>query len=331
MAVFGAFAVVTWCVGFGLVLLRAIHVAPRLFHRPAVRMRWKFLFARYRPDVHWWAMVMVTKSIAASLPPTFLTSGVSQLLWVFFVQIVYLAILPFFKPWRHRVNNAADAISNLILIFHIAVITSVAGDASAHGAEHEGAPMATLTQIMPYLLFVPVALSLLGLFQGRLSSRVAKKKEMDMDIMLHSVRLLQEREMEDLKTWMSRLGESDFRLVMDFNNLVQTELGARRCRTGYSLNQLHRLSRGEVRRIVSAEPSSSLGGFRSTLASAGSSVGPVQPTQLGLRSADGAENIEDPWERQRPAAEGAANAPGAARGEDGVFAFLSAKVSVATL
>ena len=59
MLAIGLVAVALWVVGIGGSFIWAVWRVPAQFTSIDVQMRWKFLFIKYRSDVHWWALVFV--------------------------------------------------------------------------------------------------------------------------------------------------------------------------------------------------------------------------------------------------------------------------------
>merc|ERR1719324_892094 len=53
----GLIAILLWCIGVGAVFTWAIFSCLHKMHDPNVRMRWKFLFQKFRNDVYWWSLV----------------------------------------------------------------------------------------------------------------------------------------------------------------------------------------------------------------------------------------------------------------------------------
>merc|ERR1711879_359841 len=104
----GVTAILVWCVGFGLLFTWAILWSPQLFHKAEFQIRWKFLFIKYRADVHWWSLVFVIKGIALNLGFLILDSGVGQIYWLMFTLTLYLCAAITFTPWRHMWVNVLD-------------------------------------------------------------------------------------------------------------------------------------------------------------------------------------------------------------------------------
>jgi len=104
----GLVGVVCWVVGFGALFVWAVVRAPIFFKDPGLQMRWKFLFIKYRADVHWWAIVFVAKGVLLNAGYLFLETGNTQLIWVLLINTAYLWGTVVFRPWRHIMLNLLD-------------------------------------------------------------------------------------------------------------------------------------------------------------------------------------------------------------------------------
>jgi len=96
-------------------------------------MRWKFLFIKYRNDVHWWALVFVVKGAVLNLGFCFMDLGIEQIYWVMSALLFYNAICVAFRPWRHVAVNAVDIWTHFCLL----MVTSLMTWFSRDGLEEE--------------------------------------------------------------------------------------------------------------------------------------------------------------------------------------------------
>eukprot|EP00928_Gymnodinium_smaydae_P038954 TRINITY_DN26735_c0_g1_i2.p1 TRINITY_DN26735_c0_g1~~TRINITY_DN26735_c0_g1_i2.p1 ORF type:complete len:962 (-),score=137.55 TRINITY_DN26735_c0_g1_i2:37-2733(-) len=104
----GIAAVLLYCVGCGVMYARAIAIAPKRFHDEGWRMRWKFLFIKYRNDAWWFSLVYLLKNLLLQCAFVISTDGVFQLLIIMAVMAGYSGAVIFMMPYRHRVANAVE-------------------------------------------------------------------------------------------------------------------------------------------------------------------------------------------------------------------------------
>mmetsp|Transcript_115386 Transcript_115386/g.337379 ORF Transcript_115386/g.337379 Transcript_115386/m.337379 type:complete len:1110 (+) Transcript_115386:55-3384(+) len=240
MAVVGAWAVLVWCLGLGALFARAVWRAPKYLHDDTVQRWWRFLFIRYRPDVHWWGLVFVCKNFLLNLGSTLIISAIGQIYWIIASLLLYTYLSVFFRPWRHLLNCSYDVWVNLCLLFTCLVViwSSVEPSLDADWGDSIG------QQILTASFFVLVCLPLLplgALMLYRQSTAAAQtKKELNMERIFSSVLRVSTLKREECFSFLQALHERDFRLMLEAMYLIQTELAQNKCRIGYSANELRR-------------------------------------------------------------------------------------------
>ncbi|CAJ1399016.1 unnamed protein product [Effrenium voratum] len=118
MVVFAVFAILVNCVGLLALLSWAMWVAPRKFHLQSFRMRWKFMFMKMRPSVHWWMLVILFKGLWIALTSVLFVTTMLQSLWVCFGLLFYTTFSYIYLPWRSvfvAMLDIATHISTLLL------------------------------------------------------------------------------------------------------------------------------------------------------------------------------------------------------------------------
>jgi hypothetical protein len=105
---FAILSVLLYILAYGALLCRAVITAPRFFSSKDFRMRWKFLFIKFRPDVWWWSLVICIKGVGMNVGLTFVTNGLGQLYWMFGTMATYTMGVFCFMPWRHRLTTALE-------------------------------------------------------------------------------------------------------------------------------------------------------------------------------------------------------------------------------
>jgi len=154
----GVAAILVYCVAGLALAVWVLGRAPRRFEQPAFRKRWRFLLAKYRPDVHWWSVVMLGRGLALSLAAIAFTRGGQQLLYVVAVLAAYGFWANYFKPWRHAVTNVFDVVMSVALLAAAsAMMRFAASPADRDSQESLGNLVVAFTQVTN---FVPQAVAL---------------------------------------------------------------------------------------------------------------------------------------------------------------------------
>ena len=117
LLIVGLLAILAWCVGFGLVFFRAIWVAPKYWASKDFRLRWKFLFVKFRPDCFFFSLIIVIKGVVTNVGFIFLSEPVLQIYWTVACFAIYCYIAATWSPWRSLYVNAADVCAHFSLIF----------------------------------------------------------------------------------------------------------------------------------------------------------------------------------------------------------------------
>lgn len=112
----GILAILVYFVASFSLFSYTIYIAPRSWHDPNFRLRWKFLFNRWRPDRWWFGQVFLLKGVSLNLTLVIFTSGALQVIWMGLTLIVYAAVVILVRPWRHAAANALDGIVTLALL-----------------------------------------------------------------------------------------------------------------------------------------------------------------------------------------------------------------------
>merc|ERR1719329_293659 len=96
--------------------------APREFHSLVFQQRWKFLIAKFRPNVWWWGQVVVTRGIFMNLGLVALNFGLGQVMWVICCMLPYMVGLVCLRPWRHFSSYSTDLASAVLLSITVSLM-----------------------------------------------------------------------------------------------------------------------------------------------------------------------------------------------------------------
>jgi hypothetical protein len=121
LLVVGIFSVMVYCIGCGSLFTWQIIVAPTKFADRVFQMRWKFLFIKFRPDCHWWALIIMGRGLTTNIGFVFLTLGIGQLYWILACECTYMFVTIVYMPWRFRSANGLAIFACVSVMFAAAV------------------------------------------------------------------------------------------------------------------------------------------------------------------------------------------------------------------
>lgn len=243
LSAIGIMAVLCWCGGVAMIFIWAIWTAPSRFHMPAVQARWRFLFVRYRPDVHWWSLVFLAKGILVNMCSVLFVTGITQNLWILAILLIYAGLSTTLRPWRHTLNNTVDLFTHFGLIMNCSIMFWYAKDPNmilvSEGNDIGNYCVQTVTWGVVSLI-LPFTFLLFWAPRRR-----AARRAVDLELIQDSIQIL--AVLENCDDFMTFLTERDFQLMLDVKDLVQTEIAGRKCRRGYSSHELRTLDMNNVR------------------------------------------------------------------------------------
>lgn len=237
MLAIGLCGVVFWCFGFGSLFVRTVIVAPKYFSDPGVQMRWKFLFIKYRSDVHWWALVFVAKGILLNMGFMLLETGVAQVYWVMVIVTLYTALTVCFRPWRHIYINFIDGSAHFCLILVTAALMWFARDALEDPSilDDDMSNMVVAFASLCFPLSVP-AIGMMIMGQATATGRAAKEK--NIDGICKSIAAGSKFDEDKLKAFVSESSDMDFWFLLQASHVMNTELLTKKSRSGLSTKDL---------------------------------------------------------------------------------------------
>jgi hypothetical protein len=235
MLAVGLFAVLFWCVGFGGLFAHIVVISPRRFQEPAFRMRWKFLFIKFRPDVHWWALVFVTKGMMLNLGFLAINTGAGQIYWIMTLLTIYATAVMMLQPWRHVPINFADGAGHVCLLLSCSSLAwFIRKDLSPEDMDAMDDDMMNLV-IAFSMIIMPVCIGVaVHMVRVKTSGRSASDLTSVDDAMQRYGAAGKEARLEFLKN----LGDWDFVFMLQASRAVLTELTNYRCRIGVSASSL---------------------------------------------------------------------------------------------
>jgi len=239
MLVLGVAGIVVWCIGFGLLFTWAVVVSPKRFSEPDFQMRWKFLFIKYRPDVHWWSIVFVIKAILLNFGFLIMETGIGQIFWVMTILMAYICLAIIWTPWRHLSVNLLDIWAHLCLWL---VTSTMIWFASASMPPQERADLdqdvARLTIACTFFL-LPCIFPVLGYMVYQQQSWAVRKRMSTMAVDVRKVCLhVAERDADAFVEFVLSLSDRDFYYLTQAKHVLAQEMLLVRSRRGYSVNEL---------------------------------------------------------------------------------------------
>lgn len=117
LVVLGVLSIILWCVGYGVIFLRALYLAPKFFIDYEFRMRWKFLFIKFRTQAAWFSIFIMLKGVIINACFSFLQDPLHQIYLSLTVFAIYSVTVGLVHPWRIWIINAIDLVSHASLNF----------------------------------------------------------------------------------------------------------------------------------------------------------------------------------------------------------------------
>merc|ERR1712232_1180468 len=109
--------------------------APTHICEEGFRMRWKFLFSKYRLTVHWWSVVITAKCVVFNIGFVLLEASIAQLTWAMRTSGLYAIFAARYWPWRHVLVSALDIWSYICVIISASAFVWFARDGLDSPAE----------------------------------------------------------------------------------------------------------------------------------------------------------------------------------------------------
>eukprot|EP00932_Pfiesteria_piscicida_P002265 SRR837773.1220.p1 GENE.SRR837773.1220~~SRR837773.1220.p1 ORF type:complete len:2447 (+),score=839.26 SRR837773.1220:691-7341(+) len=220
-AVLGAAAFLVWVVGFGGMFARTVWLMPKWFMKSEPRARWKFLFIKFRPDVHFWSLVILSKSVLLNFGFICLSTGVGQVYWMIVVMICYVCMLSAFRPWRHLLLNAVDTVSHMLMLLVCSLLSWFARD-TLEDAKTVDSDIVTLAA---FCCFLCIGLSLpLGAYMIRRQMTAAARLGKEASDFKEVLALAKSVPEKDFERFMANLSEYDMFLCSQVSRILLVEL-----------------------------------------------------------------------------------------------------------
>jgi len=150
MLVVGILGIFFFCVLTLVCIAYILLTAPTKFTDKHFQMRWKFLFIKFRPDIWWWALVVLTKNLFLNFAPIVDSSGFVQMVWLMATILLYLLACALLLPWRSFTATTVDVVMHTNLMF-IATLSSHFTDDSFVNEKDLGLAISVLS-FAPFLL-----------------------------------------------------------------------------------------------------------------------------------------------------------------------------------
>lgn len=112
-----ALGLVVYVIGFYLSFCHAAYTAPKRWTDVAFRECWKFMLTRWRPDVWYWGVVVMSRNLLVAIAGVVASEPRVQLVYVCAVVTLVLAITAVYQPWRAPPLNHYDVLSSIVLVF----------------------------------------------------------------------------------------------------------------------------------------------------------------------------------------------------------------------
>lgn len=211
------------CCGLVALFSYVTLIAPKSFASPSFQKRWKFLFIKYRLDVHWWGTVFLLKGLILNLGPVVFTTLPGRIYWMLMSCSAYLAALLIFLPWRIRAATILDGSINL----NVNLILSLLFWFADYDDEFKE-PLSVFTVVvscLPFCYFLFVATFVLFPVLKNLSNPEIQNRKMDSFVanLKQTMTALSSMEENQLKETYLELSQNDQKLLRDTMLCLQAE------------------------------------------------------------------------------------------------------------
>eukprot|EP00420_Gonyaulax_spinifera_P018252 CAMPEP_0197897074 /NCGR_PEP_ID=MMETSP1439-20131203/41586_1 /TAXON_ID=66791 /ORGANISM="Gonyaulax spinifera, Strain CCMP409" /LENGTH=1155 /DNA_ID=CAMNT_0043517679 /DNA_START=115 /DNA_END=3582 /DNA_ORIENTATION=+ len=249
----GLVGVICWILGFGALFIWAVMRAPRVFKDPNYQMRWKFLFIKFRDDVHWWAIVFIVKGVLLNLGYLFLETAVAQLIWVLLFNTIYLWGSALFRPWRHVLVNLLDPTMHSFLMMIVAAFMWFARTTVPEGvdldADMNSIIIAATVMLLPFSAFCAISSAAL-----QKAPALVDKKRKTMEESINIFSNVAPMDKTDLSAKVEEMADWDVFFITKAMQALGTEIMCYRARSGVSSRELSS-PKPEHKKVVSRAPS----------------------------------------------------------------------------
>jgi basic membrane protein A len=235
MLAIGIMAFLCWCVGFGGLFTYIVVVAPRQFQTVAFQRRWKFLFIKFRPDTHWWALVFMAKGFLLNLGFVLLDTGLGQLYWMMTLLSLYATIVMLIQPWRLAPTTIVDGAGHILLLLSCSALGwFIRKDLRPDEVVAMDGDMMDLV-ISFSLLIIPLCL---GVIAHMIYSKREGRSSKAFASIADAMQRFAATEPSGQTACLENLGDWDYYFMEQASHVVHTELANFRCRLGISTSNL---------------------------------------------------------------------------------------------
>jgi hypothetical protein len=231
----GIVAVLVWCVGVATVFAWATFTMPARMHEEKIRMRWKFLFLKFRPDRYWWALAFLARGFMLNIGLIAVQSGCAQIFWMMIVLTLYQLAAVICMPWRHMVSNLVDISAVMFLILSASCLLWFAKD-QLNDADRAALDTDIINFCVAFSLVVFVFLIGAGLkmMYSQTSAKALARKQDTSAMIRKSLRSLSAADDQVLQSFLMKLPEWDYWFTAQCASVISFEyLGEKALRSGY--------------------------------------------------------------------------------------------------
>eukprot|EP00929_Paragymnodinium_shiwhaense_P045085 TRINITY_DN23079_c0_g1_i2.p1 TRINITY_DN23079_c0_g1~~TRINITY_DN23079_c0_g1_i2.p1 ORF type:complete len:686 (-),score=83.76 TRINITY_DN23079_c0_g1_i2:771-2582(-) len=154
----GLLMIALYVVGMYSVLVYAVYVSPNRWRDTGFRRRFRFAFARWRPDTCYWGLLMLARNLLVSLVPAVITSGMTlRASAMVLLSGSHALAEAWYQPWLTMMNNAVEiGMTLLLILITIGTLSGQGEDGSA------GFAMIIVCFVLVWVLFLVAAVMTLA-------------------------------------------------------------------------------------------------------------------------------------------------------------------------
>lgn len=139
-------SILVFCVGSLVVFAYIVWNAPVYFDQQWFRMRWKFLFMKWRPGSYRMSLIILLKGLWVCAGRVFFEAGDARLMWLNTCLLSYLFFVSFTMPWRVWTLCILDVLTHAMLTY-VVDVTSLTAILTGGASADIGRILATISMI----------------------------------------------------------------------------------------------------------------------------------------------------------------------------------------
>eukprot|EP00929_Paragymnodinium_shiwhaense_P099660 TRINITY_DN6143_c0_g1_i4.p1 TRINITY_DN6143_c0_g1~~TRINITY_DN6143_c0_g1_i4.p1 ORF type:complete len:1097 (-),score=194.00 TRINITY_DN6143_c0_g1_i4:501-3791(-) len=219
----GLLMIAVYVVGMYSVLVYAVCVSPNRWKDMGFRRRFRFAFARWRPNACYWGLLMLARNLFVSLVPAVITSGMTlRVSAMVLLSGTHALAEAWYQPWLTMMNNAVEiGMTLLLILISIGTLSGQGEDGSA------GLTLIIVCFILVWVLFLAASIMTMARnasYCVRRASQEAQNLESQLDVVSAKLSAQEADQRDKRKSVIGALSHYDRTALATALMLVEQEL-----------------------------------------------------------------------------------------------------------